>query len=934
MPTAPVGSAADQYAGRVTSIDGWIWPLSAAPGERVDLHVGTVSGVRYRVEFYRLGWYGGAGARLISCLPSCSGDQAGVSQPLPPAPDPATGMVRTSWSITDSLTVPAGWPSGTYMAALRITSGTGAGTVRRLPFVIRAAAPNTSKIVVVVPVNTWAAYNGWGGKSLYDNHSVDGVRASVVSFEKPWADGVEIQNWRYDEYPLVRFLERQDLDVSYITDWDVSSRPGVLAGHRVVVTMGHGEYWTKEHRDALEGARDAGQSLAFLGANLGYWQVRYSDGGRSLIGYKSNADPIADPALKTDLFRNVGRPECQLIGVQYNNTSWPLGTSDDMSVVDASLGDPWFAGSGFAAGASVIDSLGYEWDQVTPGCATPPLTRLFHWQASGWPTADGVRYTAPSGAKVFGAGTLQYAWGLDGWRWSGASGAADPRLVAFTMNMLTDMGGAGSSEPPPPAVTVTPASATLPVGGTQQFTATLQNATGGVTWSVDGGATNGTITSSGLYTAPASAPGGGVTVRATHTASGATDTATVTVTAPTQPQVTTQPTDQTALAGGSATFTAAASGTPTPTVQWQLSTDGGATYADIPGATSGSLTLTSVTIGQNNNRYRAVFTNSAGGATTNAATLTVTSTAVAPQITTQPANQSVIADATATFTAAATGDPDPAVQWQLSTNGGDQLHRHPRGERRHPHPGVGDDRAEQQPLPGGVHQRRRHRHHHRSHHHRRRRRHRRERRRRRARAAHPVGDHLGDAAAAGRRFARAAEGDGGEPLGRGRVDRDRRKGLLHRALHGPRDPAQGRGGDRHRDKRRRAGSRGDRRHRHPARPSQRRRDPRAGDGRPQGPLAAPDRPRRPAGDPGDGPSGRPPRHPPVDRHRRPVGGGPLLGRPRGGPEDGDLQDHDDAPLPAEEGPRHRPLQVGDGDGCRAAGLGWPLIRASGRTDSP
>ena len=515
-------------------------------------------------------------------------------------------------------------------------------TVRRLPFVIRAAAPNASKIVVIVPVNTWAAYNGWGGKSLYDNHSVDGVRASVVSFEKPWADGVEIQNWRYDEYPLVRFLERQDLDVSYITDWDVSSRPGVLAGHRVVVTMGHGEYWTKEHRDALEAARDAGQSLAFLGANLGYWQVRYSDGGRSLIGYKSNADPIADPALKTDLFRNVGRPECQLIGVQYNNTSWPLGTSDDMSVVNASLGDPWFAGSGFTAGASVIDSLGYEWDQVTPGCATPPLTRLFHWQASGWPTADGVRYTAPSGAKVFGAGTLQYAWGLDGWRWSGASGAADPRLVAFTMNMLTDMGGAGSSEPPPPAVTVTPASATLPVGGTQQFTATLQNATGGVTWSVDGGATNGTITSSGLYTAPASAPGGGVTVRATHTASGATDTATVTVTAPTQPQVTTQPTDQTALAGGSATFTAAACGTP-----------------DADGAVAAL-----------HRRRR-------------------------------------------------------------------HLRRHPRRHLGHPHPHLGDNRPEQQPLPGGVHQQRRRRHHQRGDPHR-------HLDRRGAAGHHPAGEPVGD----------------------------------------------------------------------------------------------------------------------------------------------------------------------------------------------
>ena len=671
MPTAPVGTPADQYAGRVTSIDGWIWPLSAAPGERLDLHVGTVSGVRYRVEFYRLGWYGGAGARLVSCLPSCSGDQAGITQPLPPAPDPATGMVRPDWSTTNTLTVPSDWPSGMYMAALRITSGTGAGTVRRLPFVVRAATPEASKIVVIVPVNTWAAYNGWGGKSLYDNHSVDGVPASVVSFEKPWSDGVEIQNWRYDEYPLVRFLERENLDVSYVTDWDVSSRAGVLAGHRVVVTMGHGEYWSKEHRDALEAARDAGQNLAFLGANLGYWQVRYSDGGRSLIGYKSNADPIADPALKTDQFRNVGRPECELIGVQYNNTSWPLGTSDDMWVADASLGDSWFAGSGFTAGSSVIDMLGYEWDQVTPGCNTPPLTRLFRWQVGGWPTADGVRYTAPSGAKVFAAGTLQYAWGLDGWRWSGDSGGADPRLVAFTRNMLTDMGGIGDSAPPDPAVSLTPATATVTVGGAQQFTAILQNGTGDLTWSVDGGATNGTITASGLYSAPASVPAGGrATVRASHGASGATGTATVSVSAPTQPQVTTQPADKTALVGGTAVFTAAATGTPAPSVQWQVSTNGGSSYSNIAGATSSTLALTGVTPSQTGNRYRAVFSNTVGTATTAAATLTVAASAVAPQVTTQPASRSVAAGATVTLTTAASGAPTPAAQWQLSTDNG------------------------------------------------------------------------------------------------------------------------------------------------------------------------------------------------------------------------------------------------------------------------
>jgi hypothetical protein len=671
QPTAPTGTADDQFAGRVTSIDGWIWPLSAAPGERMDLHVGTAPGLRYRVEFYRLGWYDGDGARLMACLPSCSGDRAGVTQPLPPAPDPATGMVRPDWSVTDGLTVPADWPSGTYMAALQITSGPAEGTVRRLPFVIRAAEPNASKIVVIVPVNTWAAYNGWGGKSLYDNHSVDGVRASQVSFEKPWAEGVEIQNWRYDEYPMVRFLEREALDVSYVTDWDVSSRPGILAGHRVVMTMGHGEYWSKEHRDALEGARDAGQNLAFMGANLGYWQVRYTDGGRTLIGYKSDADPIADPALTTDMFRNVGRPECELIGVQYNNTSWPLDTSDAMSVVDASLGDSWFAGSGFTPGASVVDMLGYEWDQVTPGCDTPPLTRLFRWEADGWPTADGVRYTAPSGAKVFGAGTLQFAWGLDGWRWSGDSGAADPRLVTFTRNMLREMGGMGDSAPPPPSVTVTPATATVQAGTTRQFTAVVQNATGGVQWSVDGGAGNGTVTAGGLYTAPTTVPAGGAaTVRATHAASGATDTATVTVSAPTRPQVTAQPADRSVLAGGSVTFSAAASGIPAPTVRWQVSTDGGASYGDIPGAAAPVLALTSVAVGQSGNRYRAVFTNSAGTATTGAATLTVTTAPVAPRVTTHPAGRSVAVGATVTLTAAATGTPTPAVQWQLSTDDG------------------------------------------------------------------------------------------------------------------------------------------------------------------------------------------------------------------------------------------------------------------------
>jgi Immunoglobulin I-set domain len=134
----------------------------------------------------------------------------------------------------------------------------------------------------------------------------------------------------------------------------------------------------------------------------------------------------------------------------------------------------------------------------------------------------------------------------------------------------------------------------------------------------------------------------------------------------TVPVVTTQPASQTVTAGASVSFTAAASGTPVPTVQWQVSTNGGTTYTPVSGATSATLTFTT-TASQNASLYEAVFTNSAGSATSTPATLTVNS---APAITTNPANVTVVAPATATFTAAASGTPAPSVQWQVSTNGG------------------------------------------------------------------------------------------------------------------------------------------------------------------------------------------------------------------------------------------------------------------------
>jgi hypothetical protein len=183
----------------------------------------------------------------------------------------------------------------------------------------------------------------------------------------------------------------------------------------------------------------------------------------------------------------------------------------------------------------------------------------------------------------------------------------------------------------------------------------------GTTFNDIAGATTGT------YTFTAQGADSGKLYRAiwTNVDGSATSTA-ATLAVNTAAAVTTNPGSLAVNPGQTASFTAAASGSPAPTVKWQVSIDGGVTYTDIPGATSTTLSFTA-TAGQNGNRYRAVFTNGCGIATTTAATLSVASTVT---ITTQPANQTACVGANASFTSAAIGSETPTVQWQVSTNGG------------------------------------------------------------------------------------------------------------------------------------------------------------------------------------------------------------------------------------------------------------------------
>ena len=147
---------------------------------------------------------------------------------------------------------------------------------------------------------------------------------------------------------------------------------------------------------------------------------------------------------------------------------------------------------------------------------------------------------------------------------------------------------------------------------------------------------------------------------------GSVTTNAATLTVHTPPTVTTNPTSVTVIPGQPASFTAAATGDPTPTVQWQVSTDGGNTFTNVAGATSDTYTLTTGA-GDSGNQYQAVFTNSVSSVDTTAATLTLDTL---PTVTTNPTSVTVITGQTASFSAAATGLPTPTVQWQVSTNGG------------------------------------------------------------------------------------------------------------------------------------------------------------------------------------------------------------------------------------------------------------------------
>ena len=253
-------------------IEGFADLTSVAPGGAIRFYVNTTSKT-YRIDIYRLGWYGGAGGRLYK-----SATLTGIKQTMP-TPDATTGLVECKWKTPYSLLIPSGtnaWTTGMYIAKLTTTTG----VTSHIPFVVRDDT-RVADHLFQSSVTTCQAYNSWGGKSLYEHNSTNGKRAYKVSFNRPYfayGSGDIINEWSGWELNTLRFMEREGYDVSYCTNIDTHQNSTVFYRAKSFLSVGHDEYWSLQMRFNVEYERNTGRHLGFLGANTAYWQVRFENG--------------------------------------------------------------------------------------------------------------------------------------------------------------------------------------------------------------------------------------------------------------------------------------------------------------------------------------------------------------------------------------------------------------------------------------------------------------------------------------------------------------------------------------------------------------------------------------------------------------------------------------------------------------------------------
>jgi hypothetical protein len=472
------------------NIQGFATQISSNVGETVDFKIATDS-TNYRIDIYRLGYYGGDGARKVATI-----DQNLTSAQVQPHPivDYSTGLIDCgNWAVSASWQIPPDAVSGVYIAKLVREDGTEGQS--HIPFIVREDG-STSDIVFQTSDTTWQAYNAWGGASLYvgdvPTDPADMIawmppncscgltaigRATKVSYNRPFITNESPAGGTHDfifgvEHSAIRWLEQNGYDVSYISGVDTTRSGAQLLNHKAYLSVGHDEYWSAEQRENVEAARDAGVNLAFWSGNEIYWKIRWEDSidgngtpYRTMVTYKStwsgvDLDPsdISTGTWRDPRFQDPGQePENSLTGTMFTVDSYRLDTITvgyDFSNLrfwrntDIAELEPGQTHS------LVQNLLGYEWDSDVENGYRPDglinmssTTVLVDTYLRDYGTSIGTAeathsltmYRAPSGALVFGAGTVFWSWGLDD-QHAGAETPTDPNVQQAMVNMFADMG--------------------------------------------------------------------------------------------------------------------------------------------------------------------------------------------------------------------------------------------------------------------------------------------------------------------------------------------------------------------------------------------------------------------------------------------------------------------------------------------------------------
>ena len=293
------------------------------------------------------------------------------------------------------------WPTGFYAARLTTEDG----RLGFAPFVLRPKVLGARRQLVVLPTNTWQAYNlydadgdGWG-----DTWYAGG--SPPVQLDRPYRDrGVPPRFKRYD-LSFLKWLQWTGKTPDIVADDDLeafASGDELRALYDLVVFPGHSEYITAHAYDVVERYRDLGGRLVFLSANNFFWKV----------------EKQGSTMRRIKLWRNDGRPEARLCGVQYRAND--DGTRQGLFYVVAAEAAPWlFEGTDLGNGSKIgemVGGYGIEIDATTPN--SPPETKVIALIPSLFGpglNAEMTYYETAAGARVFAAGVLDFGGSVTFW---------------------------------------------------------------------------------------------------------------------------------------------------------------------------------------------------------------------------------------------------------------------------------------------------------------------------------------------------------------------------------------------------------------------------------------------------------------------------------------------------------------------------------------